>query len=76
MAELETQLATQMPQTQELQNSHLHELPPLTIDGIPTPVDKMTQVRKKNRTTRNCMLILVFFKLNLSTFVKHISSVQ
>ena len=26
-------------------NPMQHELPPLTVDGIPTPVDKMTQVK-------------------------------
>ena len=43
MSELETSLAEQTPQSQP-DNSGLHELPPLVIDGIPTPVDKMTQV--------------------------------
>ncbi|KAK6995005.1 DNA-binding protein P3A2-like isoform X1 [Biomphalaria glabrata] len=47
--------------TQELENAlqeqaahhqgdttHLHELPPLVIDGIPTPIDKMTQAQLRN----------------------------
>lgn len=43
MQELEAQLAAQTPQTSS-ERDNLHELPPLNIDGIPTPVDKMTQV--------------------------------
>lgn len=43
MQELESALAQQAPpQTQD--DPTLHELPPLVIDGIPTPVEKMTQV--------------------------------
>lgn len=43
MQELEAALAQQAPpQTQD--DPTLHELPPLVIDGIPTPVEKMTQV--------------------------------
>lgn len=42
--ELEQSLNEQAPPTQP-DTSGLHELPPLNIDGIPTPVDKMTQVR-------------------------------
>lgn len=41
--DLETALAQQAP-PQQPDNPALHELPPLNIDGIPTPVDKMTQV--------------------------------
>ena len=41
--DLESALAQQTPQPQ-IDNTALHELPPLVIDGIPTPVDKMTQV--------------------------------
>ncbi|UYV81773.1 NRF1 [Cordylochernes scorpioides] len=44
MQELESALAQQAPpQTQE--DPTLHELPPLVIDGIPTPVEKMTQAQ-------------------------------
>lgn len=42
--ELEQSLNEQAPPTLP-DTSGLHELPPLNIDGIPTPVDKMTQVR-------------------------------
>jgi len=42
MRELEKSLQQQAPPS-HIDNS-LHELPPLVIDGIPTPVDKMTQV--------------------------------
>ncbi len=45
MQDLETALAQQAPPAQP-DNPSLHELPPLVIDGIPTPVDKMTQVRE------------------------------
>lgn len=41
---LETALAQQAP-TPTQDNSGLFELPPLVIDGIPTPVDKMTQAQ-------------------------------
>ncbi len=27
-----------------MEDPNLHELPPILIDGIPTPVEKMTQV--------------------------------
>ncbi|XP_015905171.1 DNA-binding protein P3A2 isoform X1 [Parasteatoda tepidariorum] len=44
MQELENALAQQAPpQTQD--DPTLHELPPLVIDGIPTPVEKMTQAQ-------------------------------
>lgn len=43
MQDLEASLAQQAPPAQP-DNPALHELPPLVIDGIPTPVDKMTQV--------------------------------
>ncbi|XP_046334753.1 DNA-binding protein P3A2-like [Haliotis rufescens] len=43
LQDLETALAEQvMPQ---MENSSIHDLPPLCIDGIPTPVDKMTQAQ-------------------------------
>jgi len=41
--ELDQALQEQTPATQQ-DNSHLHELPSLVIEGIPTQVDKMTQV--------------------------------
>lgn len=41
--ELESALQEQAAQHQG-DTTHLHELPPLVIDGIPTPIDKMTQV--------------------------------
>ncbi|XP_046840579.1 DNA-binding protein P3A2-like isoform X2 [Xenia sp. Carnegie-2017] len=41
---LEAALAQQTP-TPSQDNTGLHELPPLYIDGIPTPVDKMTQAQ-------------------------------
>lgn len=41
---LENALAQQTP-TPTQDNSGLFELPPLVIDGIPTPVDKMTQAQ-------------------------------
>ncbi|XP_070558094.1 DNA-binding protein P3A2-like isoform X2 [Ptychodera flava] len=44
MSELENALAQQAPAPPP-ENSNLHELPPLVIDGIPTPVDKMTQAQ-------------------------------
>ena len=45
LQELETALQEQTPPSQN-ENSQLYELPPLVIDGIPTQVDKMTQVRQ------------------------------
>jgi hypothetical protein len=46
MQELEAQLQEQAPHN-AADHAHLHELPPLVIDGIPTPIDKMTQVGTK-----------------------------
>lgn len=43
MQELDEALAEQAPQPNEM--SGIHDLPPLTIDGIPTPVDKMQQAQ-------------------------------
>ena len=43
MQDLDAALAQQAP-PQQADNPALHELPPLVIDGIPTPLDKMTQV--------------------------------
>ena len=42
MRELEKLLQQQAPPS--MIDNTLYELPPLVIDGIPTPVDKMTQV--------------------------------
>lgn len=44
MTELENALAQQAP-PQPPDDPSLHELPPLVIDGIPTPVEKMTQAQ-------------------------------
>ncbi|XP_035677746.1 DNA-binding protein P3A2-like isoform X5 [Branchiostoma floridae] len=44
MQDLEAALAQQAPPPQS-ENPHLHELPPLVIEGIPVPVDKMTQAQ-------------------------------
>ncbi|BFZ10423.1 hypothetical protein BsWGS_13462 [Bradybaena similaris] len=45
--ELENALQEQAAQHQG-DTAHLHELPPLVIDGIPTPIDKMTQAQLRN----------------------------
>ncbi|KAK7101486.1 DNA-binding protein P3A2-like isoform X1 [Littorina saxatilis] len=47
MQELESSLSEQAPQNHG-DGAHLHELPPLVIDGIPTPIDKMTQAQLRN----------------------------
>ncbi|XP_066979774.1 DNA-binding protein P3A2 isoform X2 [Macrobrachium rosenbergii] len=44
MTELENALAQQAPPPPQ-DDPSLHELPPLVIDGIPTPVEKMTQAQ-------------------------------
>jgi nuclear respiratory factor 1 len=44
MQELETALAQQAPPPVQ-EDPSLYELPPLVIDGIPTPVEKMTQAQ-------------------------------
>uniref|UniRef100_A0A1B6CEZ7 Nuclear respiratory factor 1 NLS/DNA-binding dimerisation domain-containing protein n=2 Tax=Clastoptera arizonana TaxID=38151 RepID=A0A1B6CEZ7_9HEMI len=44
MEELETALAQQAPPPVQ-EDPSLYELPPLIIDGIPTPVEKMTQAQ-------------------------------
>lgn len=44
MNELETALAAQAPPPVK-SDSNKHELPPLVVDGIPTPVEKMTQAQ-------------------------------
>ncbi|OTF80002.1 DNA-binding protein erect wing-like protein, partial [Euroglyphus maynei] len=44
MQELETALAQHAP-PQVKEDPSLHELPPLVVDGIPTPVEKMTQAQ-------------------------------
>jgi len=43
MSDLEQQLAQQAPTTTN-DTSMLFELPPLMVDGIPTQLEKMTQV--------------------------------
>lgn len=45
--ELESALQEQTPHNSD-HTAHLHELPPLVIDGIPTPIDKMTQAQLRN----------------------------
>lgn len=44
MEDLENALAQQAPSIPHT-NPDVHELPPLVIEGIPTPVDKMTQAQ-------------------------------
>ncbi|XP_071488104.1 DNA-binding protein P3A2-like [Diadema antillarum] len=44
LQDLDSALAQRAPQ-QTIDNSDLYELPPLVIDGIPTPVNKMTQAQ-------------------------------
>ncbi|RXG71307.1 DNA-binding protein P3A2, partial [Armadillidium vulgare] len=44
MTELENALAQQAPPPPQ-DDPSLHELPPLVVDGIPTPVEKMTQAQ-------------------------------
>ena len=44
MSELETALSQHAP-TPAVDDPNLYELPPIVVDGIPTPVEKMTQVR-------------------------------
>ena len=46
MSELESALSQQAPNPGP-EDPSLHELPPVCVDGIPTPVEKMTQVRLK-----------------------------
>ncbi|WAR26159.1 P3A2-like protein [Mya arenaria] len=47
LSDLESALLEHTPPSQA-ENSALHELPSLVIDGIPTPVDKMTQAQLRN----------------------------
>lgn len=44
MQDLDTALAEQTP-SNSLENSGVYDLPTLTLDGIPTPIDKMTQAQ-------------------------------
>ena len=44
MSELENALAQQAPPI-KIEDPSRHEMPPLVIDGIPTPVEKMTQAQ-------------------------------
>jgi len=44
MSELETSLSQQAPNPPP-EDPTLHELPPIVVDGIPTPVEKMTQAQ-------------------------------
>ena len=43
MQEMETTVAQQVPVGLP-HNTGIQELPPLSVDGVPTPVEKMTQV--------------------------------
>lgn len=44
MNDLDQQLAQQAPPASTSDTAMLYELPALTVDGIPTQLDKMTQV--------------------------------
>lgn len=44
MQDLDTALAEQTP-SNSVENSGVYDLPTLTLDGIPTPIDKMTQAQ-------------------------------
>ncbi|KAH3816134.1 DNA-binding protein P3A2-like isoform X2 [Dreissena polymorpha] len=46
MQELDAALAEQAPDNNT--DAGVYELPPLTLDGIPTPLDKMTQAQLRN----------------------------
>lgn len=59
MQELETVLAAQTPAPPE--NTHLFELPPLLMDGIPTPLEKMTQVRPIFHSTNESRFLCLLF---------------
>lgn len=69
MQELESSLQEQAPQSQG-DGAHLHELPPLVIDGIPTPIDKMTQVRLTKHFLLFSLLLLAFISFCL--FLLHL----
>ena len=62
LEDLESALAEHAPAPQEVNS----ELPPLTIDGIPVSVDKMTQVssqpwqNQRGRDLASCSHILLF----------------
>ena len=61
MQDLENTLASQTPLIPEHQmQNNQHELPPLHIDGIPTPVDKMTQVRTHNDFAADVVFLKIF----------------
>ena len=47
MSELENALAQQAPPI-KIEDPSRHEMPPLVIDGIPTPVEKMTQGKSQD----------------------------
>jgi len=70
MSDLDQQLAEQTPQPSASDMSMLYELPPLTVDGIPTQLDKMTQVYS-NRMSSFFMLIihLRHFGIVVASFV-------
>lgn len=65
MDELESALAQQAPPKVQ-DDPSLFELPPLIIDGIPTPVEKMTQAQLRafiplmlKYSTGNCLIEIV-----------------
>lgn len=55
MQDLDTVLAAQTPNA-PIENTHLFELPPLVMDGIPTPLEKMTQVGVALTCSRHSLL--------------------
>jgi NLS-binding and DNA-binding and dimerisation domains of Nrf1 len=67
MQELETALAQQAPPPVQ-EDPSLYELPPLVIDGIPTPVEKMTQAQLRAfiplmlKYSTGEFLFLIFFR--------------
>lgn len=74
MDELESALAQQAPPKVQ-DDPSLFELPPLIIDGIPTPVEKMTQAQLRafiplmlKYSTGNCLIEMVS-ELGLRQFI-------
>ncbi|ESN90699.1 hypothetical protein HELRODRAFT_96655, partial [Helobdella robusta] len=45
LADLDNKLALQAPHKSSDKDFNKHELPPLNVEGIPTPIDKMTQAQ-------------------------------
>lgn len=63
MQDLETVLAQQAPPPQE--TGHLFELPPLVIDGMPTSLEKMTQVGGNHWTPALIAALWTVFNFDL-----------